>query len=184
LIDNLVLLARLDSEERGFVEPFDLAPLLRELVATRATVYPKTVVIVRDPPDVQIFASRDDVREAVGNVLDNALKYGGGRPVTLAVERVDEARVRVTVADEGPGVAPDQRDAIFERFYRGEGSREVDGSGLGLAIARRAAERAGGRLDLLPAASGAAGAVFAFELPAGPPASATASAALRLAHSA
>jgi signal transduction histidine kinase len=183
LIDNLVLLARLDSEERGFVEPFDLIPLLRELVAVRATLHPNVPVTVHERGDVQIFASRDDVREAVGNVLDNALKYGAGRPVRLTVERIDEARIRLIVADEGPGVLVEQREAIFERFYRGAGSRVVDGSGLGLAIARRAAERAGGRLDLLQPTAGAAGAVFAFELPAGPPASASVP-ALGLARSA
>ena len=71
------------------------------------------------------------------------------------------------VADEGPGVGSGEREAIFERFYRGSGSRDVDGSGLGLAIARRALQRAGGNLYLVEQAPETRGASFAFELPAG-----------------
>ena len=167
LIDNLVLLARLDSEERGFVEPFSLADLLEELVAARRAVCRDADIGIDSSGDVVVFASRDDVREALGNVLDNALKYGERSPVRIAVRRLDESRVGIVIADGGPGIAPTQREAIFERFYRGEGARRVDGSGLGLAIARRATERAGGRLGLLERPPGT-GAAFAFELPAGP----------------
>lgn len=170
LIDNLVLLARLDSEERGgFVEAFSLGELLDELLVARRRLYPAVDVRLDSDEDAAIFASRDDVREALGNVLDNAFKYGAGKPVRIAVERLDETRVGVLVADGGPGVAPAQREAIFERFYRGDAARQVDGSGLGLAIARRAVQRAGGRLELLAQPRGRSGATFAFELPAGPP---------------
>jgi two-component system OmpR family sensor kinase len=167
LIDNLVLLARLDSEERGFVEPFALGDLLEELVAARRPLHPGTDIRLEANEDAAIFADRDDVREAVGNVLDNALKYGARRPVRVAAERLDETRVKVIVEDEGPGVGPAEREAIFERFYRGSGSRDVDGSGLGLAIARRALQRAGGNLYLVEQAPETRGAAFAFELPAG-----------------
>ena len=170
LIDNLVLLARLDSEERGFVEPFALGALIDEVTTVRRSLYSGVDIRVESAEDAQIFASRDDVREALANVLDNALKYGGGSPVRIAAARLDETRVRLVVSDGGRGVPAAQRETIFERFYRGESSRDVPGSGLGLAIARRAMERAGGRLWLLDPTPHGSGAAFAFELPAGPPA--------------
>jgi signal transduction histidine kinase len=168
LIDNLVLLARLDSEERGFVEPFVLHELLEELAAARRLAFPGAEIQVAGGEEAQIFASRDDVREALGNVLDNALKYGAGSPVRVGVERFDETRIRVTVADGGPGIAAGAREAVFERFYRGEAARDVAGSGLGLAIARRALQRAGGRIWLRETPPDA-GATFVCELPAGAP---------------
>jgi signal transduction histidine kinase len=68
----------------------------------------------------------------------------------------------VTVADHGPGIHPDDRASIFDRFYRGATRGEVEGSGLGLAIAKRAVERAGGTLALTD--STAAGTTFALRL--------------------
>ena len=59
-----------------------------------------------------------------------------------------EGIVEIAIADEGPGIAPEDREAIFERFYRGASRGEIEGSGLGLAIAKRAIERAGGTLRL------------------------------------
>jgi len=174
LIDNLVLLARLDSEERGFVEPFALGDLIVELTAARRPLHPGIEIGIELSEDAQIFAARGDVREALANVLDNALKYGAGRPVTIVAARLDETRISLVVSDQGPGIDPAQREAIFERFYRGAAARDVAGSGLGLAIARRAMERAGGRLRLLDTRPGSPGAAFAFELPAGPPAVAVA----------
>ena len=56
--------------------------------------------------------------------------------------------VEIVVADDGPGIPPEDREAIFERFFRGASRGEVEGSGLGLAIAKRAIERAGGTLRL------------------------------------
>jgi signal transduction histidine kinase len=67
--------------------------------------------------------------------------------VTIAVERAPGG-VEITVADRGPGIDAADREAIFDRFYRGSLRGEVEGSGLGLAIAKRALERAGGTLKL------------------------------------
>ncbi len=70
--------------------------------------------------------------------------------------------IEVTVSDEGPGIPPADREAIFDRFYRGATRGEVEGSGLGLAIAKRAVERAGGALTI--ARTSPQGTTFALRL--------------------
>jgi two-component system sensor histidine kinase QseC len=95
-------------------------------------------------------------------LVDNAIKYGAGTPVSVAVEHERDAVV-VRVSDRGPGIAASEHEKIFERFYRGTGQENIDGSGLGLAIAVRAAKRAGGALTL--ERSGFGETVFALRLP-------------------
>ena len=108
------------------------------------------------------MADPADLHEAIANLVDNAIKYGAGTPVRVAVEHEPNAVV-VRVSDRGPGIEPTERDKIFERFYRGSGQEIVAGSGLGLAIAVRAAKRAGGELSL--ERSGLGETVFKLRLP-------------------
>jgi signal transduction histidine kinase len=148
LIDNLVLLARLEGADRRLIEPFALTPLLEEdIVATRRVIAPNATFDLRIGVDATVIGNRGEIYEAIANVVDNALKYASGGPVTIAVERVPGG-VKITVADRGPGIDSADREAIFDRFYRGSLRGEVEGSGLGLAIAKRALERAGGTLEL------------------------------------
>ena len=87
------------------------------------------------------------LRSCINNLLDNALRYAGQARIELLEQR-EELLIRVI--DHGPGIAEDQREAVFEPFYRLEGSRNRNsgGVGLGMTIAREAAQRLGGRLDL------------------------------------
>jgi two-component system sensor histidine kinase TctE len=87
------------------------------------------------------------LREMIVNLVDNALRYGrtGGK-VTVAVSAVGNEAV-LTVADDGPGIPPEERARVFERFYRVAGAAE-EGSGLGLAIVREVADNAGGSVRL------------------------------------
>lgn len=103
------------------------------------------------------------------NLIGNAIAYSpAGSTVTITAERCAEGRVAVTVADEGPGVSPDQAMRIFDKFERlgrdTNGGKDK-GSGLGLFISRRLAEAMSGRLTVESAAGG--GALFRLELPAG-----------------
>jgi signal transduction histidine kinase len=90
--------------------------------------------------DVLIRADPVLVGELVGNLVDNALRYTPhGGTVTLGVRALDDARVAVEVADTGPGIAPAERERVFEPFYRGA-DVPSGGTGLGLAIVRAIAD--------------------------------------------
>jgi two-component system sensor histidine kinase TctE len=81
------------------------------------------------------------LRELVANLVDNAVRYArGGGNVAVSVRRTDDASVQLVVEDDGPGIAPAEREKVFERFYRAGGASS-EGSGLGLAIVRQIAER-------------------------------------------
>ncbi len=88
------------------------------------------------------------MHEALANIIDNAIEYAPGSPIRCEITVPRDGVVEIAVADEGPGIRPEDREAIFERFFRGASRGEVEGSGLGLAIAKRAIERAGGNLRL------------------------------------
>lgn len=157
LIDNLVLLAKLESDDVRPVEPFDLASLLKDdIIETRRVIAPNVRFDLDMAVDATIIGDRTEIYEAIANVVDNALKYAPGSPISIGVRgATDSTGVEVSIRDRGPGIAPGDRDAIFDRFYRGGLRGEIEGSGLGLAIAKRAIERAGGSLTLVDASPGA-----------------------------
>lgn len=108
-------------------------------------------------------ADAAQLERALANVLENALRYSGGHPVSVRA-RASGDRVLVRIVDRGPGVPSAQLERVFEPFYQARaGGRERGGSGLGLAIARGFVEANGGRLwiESLPGQ----GATFVFELP-------------------
>jgi signal transduction histidine kinase len=92
----------------------------------------------------------DRLRQVVGNLVDNALKYSAGEVRLATAAR--ELTVRITVSDDGPGIPDSERELVFEKFFRLDpGQRSgVGGTGLGLYIARELTERMGGRIGLLP----------------------------------
>jgi two-component system phosphate regulon sensor histidine kinase PhoR len=94
-----------------------------------------------------VLGTREGLDHVVQNLIDNAIKYGGGTPVTVHAERVD-GHIRIAVADTGPGIPKGHEDRIFERFYRIDSgrSRAQGGSGLGLAIVKSQVEAMGGRV--------------------------------------
>jgi len=158
------------SLERGDVaverRPVDVPELVRSTVAAVAAQLP-------DPLPVEIDVGRDvspaagdadRIQQVLVNLLDNAIKYGGGAGVRVQVEGA-EAAVRVSVADSGPGIAPGDQQRIFEKFYRADPqlTHAPSGTGLGLYISRELAERMGGRLEVRSPPG--AGATFVLELP-------------------
>lgn len=87
------------------------------------------------------------LRSCINNLMDNTLRYAGQALITLQDHR---EQLEIRVIDHGPGIAPEQREAVFEPFFRLEGSRNRNsgGVGLGMTIAREAAQRMGGQLTL------------------------------------
>jgi signal transduction histidine kinase len=143
------------AETRRIVEEF--RPLAE---SRRASV----VTDVADVPPIQL--SPDALRHLLLNLLDNAVKYGPpGQTVRVLVAADDEV-VRLTVADEGPGVPASERETVWSPFRRGASPGPVAGSGIGLAIVRDVATRHGGRTWI---ENGAAhGATFVVTLPLAP----------------
>ncbi|HTJ43123.1 MAG TPA: sensor histidine kinase, partial [Kofleriaceae bacterium] len=96
-------------------------------------------------PDAIALATRAGLDHVVQNLIDNAIRHGGGRAEIRA--RRDGARVVIEVRDRGPGIAREHQERVFERFYRvAPGSRT--GSGLGLAIVKRQVEAMGGTIEV------------------------------------
>jgi two-component system OmpR family sensor kinase len=146
LIEKLMLLERWeDPAEAVTPEAIDIARLVEDVVSPIAEANAGRTVRIDAPPGPLVKIDPIDLTHALTNIVDNALKYTRGT-IDVAV-RPGPGNVTVEIADEGPGMSPDEVLHAFNRFYRGN-RRDVDGSGLGLAIARRAIERAGGTLTL------------------------------------
>jgi two-component system, OmpR family, sensor kinase len=161
LIDNLVLLARMEGDDSRPTEPFEIDELLTDVVDARKLLVPSLRVSLDLGVDATVIGNRDEIHEAFANIIDNAIKYAPGSPIDV-VARAADGGVEVTITDHGPGIHPDDQKAIFDRFYRGAMRGDVEGSGLGLAIAKRAVERAGGTLSLATTSSD--GTTFALRL--------------------
>ncbi|MEO8815945.1 MAG: HAMP domain-containing sensor histidine kinase [Mycobacterium sp.] len=97
----------------------------------------------------QVYGDAAGLSRAVLNMLDNAAKWSpsGGR-VGLRMTQVDPDHVEVVVSDQGPGIPPDQRELVFERFFRSDSARAMPGSGLGLAIVKQVVLKHGGAITI------------------------------------
>jgi two-component system sensor histidine kinase MprB len=157
LVADLVELAR--GEERKLrLEDVALDDLVAVAVERAKSRAPEATFVMSLTP-VQVHVDPVLVERAVGNLLDNAVKYSPpGAPIEVSVREGE-----VVVADHGPGIADEDLPRIFDRFYRAATARAKPGAGLGLAIVREAAEAHGGRAT---AESGVDGARFRLTLPA------------------
>ncbi|MGI9145413.1 MAG: ATP-binding protein [Chloroflexota bacterium] len=168
LIEDLLEMARLQS---GRVDLWCMSVDVRDVVARAARAFEPLMLARRQhllfsPPTEPVMASVDAERlgRVLRNLLGNAQQYGReSGTICIAVERVD-AKVCISVTDDGPGIPAVDLERIFERFYRVPGSGSA-GSGLGLAIARGLVELHGGRLSVT--SSPGSGSTFRVALPAG-----------------
>src|SRR5690606_25043392 len=161
LVDDLLVLARLDAGLELRREPVDLLELARTEAERARLVSPDQRVEVRGEP-VTVAGDASRLAQVLGNLLDNARRHAGPGTVTITVSAGDPATVLVT--DEGPGVPPADRERIFDRLVRLDEARGEDGgAGLGLAIARGIARAHGGELRCVEPPSGR-GAAFELSL--------------------
>jgi len=168
LIEDLRLLALADAGQlRLHTAPLDLRTLLREITdAHQIQSQDQGVALSLEmaPTLPLVEADRDRIAQVMGNLLSNAFRYvpPGGHITVRAMEQGQ--KVIVAVADDGPGIPPDDLPHLFERFWRGDRARQraTGGSGLGLTIARSLVEAHGGSIWV---ESGKEGSTFTFALP-------------------
>ena len=97
----------------------------------------------------QVWGDASGLSRAVLNLLDNAAKWSPpGGQVKLRLRQVDPSHAELVVSDRGPGISPQERSLVFERFYRSESARAMPGSGLGLAIVKHVVMKHGGVLKI------------------------------------
>jgi two-component system, OmpR family, sensor kinase len=176
LVDEMMLLARLDAGRDLRAEPVGLGALLVEAVSDAHAAGPGHHWDLELPEaDIQITGDPDRLRQAIANLLANArLHTPAGTRVTAALAAADDGAV-ITVTDDGPGIAPDLQPTLFERFTRGDDSRSrlAGSTGLGLAIVAAIVGAHGGTVAVT---SEPGHTVFRVELPASPEPAAPASA--------
>lgn len=173
-VTNLLDVTRLEGGAAALrKQPHDVEDLFGTALAAlerRLAGRPTEVVVAPDFPAVAV----DPVlfQSVLVNLIDNAIHYTpSGTPITLAAVPLDGgARVELSVADRGPGLAADEQESVFEKFTRGTARAASRGVGLGLTIARRIVEAHGGTIRARARLGG--GAEFAVVLPAAPPAAA------------
>jgi signal transduction histidine kinase len=169
MVRQLLTVSRIDSGLlRARPEVLALAPRVRRAwEALGAEAVPCTV---EDAAEGWLaVADPDLVDQVLWALLDNAVHYGAGAPITVrvALDR-GPCRLRCSIEDGGPGVAEEERDRLFVRWARGSAGAERDGSGLGLYVSRGLVRAMDGDLVLEPSTPGR-GAAFTFDLPAEPP---------------
>lgn len=169
LVDDMLTMARLDEGLSVEGRPLPVPPAIEAAVAQQAARTPATRVVadVRGAPPA-VRADPDRLAQVLDNLLQNAARYAASE-VRVEAEAADDD-VRITVADDGPGVPDADRERIFDRLVRLDDGRDRQhgGAGLGLPIARALARAQGGDLVCLPAAP-AAGARFLLTLPVADP---------------
>ena len=163
LVEELLTLSRIeDGVLRMSLVAADAEELVTEAARASST---KDRLTVQIDGDGAVVCDVDAVIRVLTNLLDNARKYSpAGTPITLVVSEETD-RIRFVVRDAGPGIAASEREAIFERFRRGDTTKP--GSGLGLYISRGLIQAHGGELSVGRAPCG--GSEFTFWLPRGAP---------------
>jgi signal transduction histidine kinase len=167
LIDELLLVAATEHSGLGVdLAPTDLASLLEDTAIDLAGVAAGRLRLDL-AAGVPVITDHEKVRRIVTNLVGNAAKYAPDGPITVSL-RSDDRAVTITVADCGPGIAPADRDRVFEPFVQLDQSstRRQGGTGLGLHLCRQLARLLDGRLDLDDAPGG--GSRFTLTIPARP----------------
>ena len=169
-IEQILRTGRIGSSGRPpNLAPLDLTELVKESVERARTLHKVTAEAIQFRPGrpLPIVGDLEEIRAAVSNLIDNALKYSGqGARVMVSADEVEDHRAEIRVADNGPGIPGAELKRIFKRFYRMHGplATRVKGMGLGLFIVRSVARRHGGRAWAESAGPGR-GATFIVQLP-------------------
>ncbi len=158
LVGDLVLLAR---GERTLMNPVpvQLDEITEDAVARARAFWPNATIAITAAPTT-VSGDPDALGRAIGNLIDNAVKHGGGNVEVAVADGV------VKVRDHGPGIPESEDEQVFARFWRGPDARSRPGSGLGLAIVKQVAAAHGGDVSIVHPDGG--GAEFDFAIPTAP----------------
>jgi two-component system phosphate regulon sensor histidine kinase PhoR len=165
LVEDLLLAARLEDNWRPLPEPLDLETIVRDCARSLQTRFPKANIRINVPPNfLPVQADKPGLTAVVQNLLENAIKYSpDGETVEFTAEKTN-GKLRLTVADHGIGIPNDQKNAVFEKFYRigNEEVRKTTGTGLGLYIVKQVVSAHGGTITV--ADNHPKGTVFSVEI--------------------
>jgi two-component system sensor histidine kinase SenX3 len=180
VVDDLMLLSRMDAEERPAPEAVPVHLIVAQAAErVRAAAQEKDMTVNFGEPAqrLTVLGDRRELVAAVYNLLDNAVKYSPARSVVEVRGRPDGDRVELSVRDSGIGIPEEDLEHIFERFYRVDNARAkyLGGTGLGLAIVRHVVGNHRGEVRV--ESEEGKGSTFVLRLPAGPPLAAPAVAA-------
>ena len=156
LIEDLLVLARMDQSQPLHVGPVDIAQIVRDAAADHAALDPLRPVDVTSPDVVTLEGDEERLTQVVTGLLANVRVHTPEGTATSVIVREDAESVEIDVADDGPGIPEADLDRVFDRFYRADPSRsrKSGGAGLGLAIVQSIVEAHGGTVV---AARGAVG---------------------------
>ncbi|MFC3444168.1 sensor histidine kinase [Sphingobium rhizovicinum] len=155
LVTQLLALAR--AEEAGAAPPLETVDLKEVSAAVIGRLINQAIhatvelnLDVQDNCPYRVQAHRTLVFEILANLIDNGIRYNRpGGAVTVTLSRTSD-QILLTVGDDGPGIAPQHHEKVFERFFRANSQSGPDGTGLGLAIVQSAASRMGASVEILP----------------------------------
>jgi two-component system OmpR family sensor kinase len=152
LVEDLLLLARLDQSREMAMEPVDISTLIKEAVASARAAGPSHEISVVLPEE-DLFVLGDSLRihQVIANLLANARIHTPAGTKIIVTGKQDESGTFVSVADNGPGLSDESQAKIFERFYRADPSRMrngVEGTGLGLSIVDAVMNAHGGNVSV------------------------------------
>jgi signal transduction histidine kinase len=152
LVDQLLIAGRLDAGAVEMsIQTFEVGPLIDEVVQAARVIAPESIAFeIGGETNVAVHADRDLLRQVLGNLVDNAVKYSPGGGIVAVSAREDAKGAAIAVADQGVGIAPEVHTRIFEKFFRVDPGQlsGVGGTGLGLYIAAELMRRMGGRLTV------------------------------------
>lgn len=169
LVDDMLLIARLDQGRPLEVKPVNLQAIAGDAAADARAVAPQREIELDAPNPVTVAGDDTRLRQVVGNLMRNALVHTPSKsPIEIAVT-TQNGTAHVSVADHGPGLRPEDLERIFEPFFRADPSRSRDsgGAGLGLSIVNAVVAAHGGRITVRETSGG--GATFDVELPLASP---------------
>jgi signal transduction histidine kinase len=157
IFSSITRIAQIETQARkGAFRTVNLVEIASEVVELydAAAEQDGTRLTIAGEREVLVTGDRDLIFDAIANLVDNAIKHGRhGGQVVVANENI-EGRPVISIADDGPGIPPDECEHVFKRFYRIEHSRYTPGNGLGLSLVAAVARLHGARIEMLDNAPG------------------------------